>query len=202
MKAEAVYSNLPVYRDCYAVALEFAKARGELPRDTRYTIGQDLSRALVAMMVTIYRANSSRADKARLIGELRRMAVEVQIYFRLLGDLRQLGARREAFFMEKVASIGKQLAAWHKSALREGGKGGTGAARQDADIAGGTPAPPAGGIMSNGAEPPSLADGRPECGGPRRAAASRMADPMCGRAARAAMPAAKGGLAETTEETP
>ena len=96
MTANAIYSNLPVYRDCYAVMLEFAKARGTLPRDTRYTIAQDLSRALVGMMVTIYRANSSRADKARLIAELRRQAVEVQIYFRLLFDMHQLGSQKAA----------------------------------------------------------------------------------------------------------
>ena len=176
MNEAAIYSNLPVYRDCYAVALEFAKARQELPRDTRYTIAQDLSKALVAMMVTIYRANSSRADKARLIAEMRRTAVEAKIYFRLLSDLRQLGAKRAAFFMDKMESISKQLAAWHKSALREN------------DF--------------KGAEPPPPAGGRPECGGPRPAAACHKANPMRGAAARAAVPAAKGGLAETTEAPP
>lgn len=177
MKDSAIYSNLPVYRDCYAVMLEFAKMRSELPRDTRYTIAQDLSKVLVNMMVTIYRANSSRADKARLIAELRRKAVEVQIHFRLLSDMHQLGAQKAAFFMDKVTSIGKQLAAWHRSAIS----------------------------FSNGAEPPSLTDGRPECVGSRSGAASHKADPMNGgRAAcphAAAIPAAKGGLTGNTEAT-
>ena len=170
----ALYSNLPVYRDCYAVTLEFAKMRSELPRDTRYTIAQDLSRTLVDMMVTIYRANSSRSDKARLIAEMRRQAVEVQIYFRLLSDMHQLGAQKAVFFMEKVASIGKQLAAWHKHAI------------------------------SNGAEPPSLAGGRPECAGSRPGAASHKVNPMNGRAVAPRPPhtAAKGGLTENTEATP
>ena len=128
--------------------LEFAKTRGTLPRDTRYTIAQDLSRAIVGMMVTIYRANSSRADKARLIAELRRQAVEVQIYFRLLSDMHQLGSQKAAFFMDKVQSIGKQLAAWHKSAVRD--SGGTRFVASTKEI-------------SNGAEPPSLSDGRPGC---------------------------------------
>ncbi len=170
----SLYSNLPVYRDCYAVMLEFAKMRSELPRDTRYTIAQDLSRVLVDMMVTIYRANSSRSDKARLIAELRRLAVELQIYFRLLSDMHQLGAQKAAFFMEKVASIGKQLAAWHKHAI------------------------------SNGAEPPSLSDGRPECVGSRSGAASRKVNPIHGRAAETVAPhtVAKGDLTENTEVTP
>jgi len=170
----ALYSNLPVYRDCYAVTLEFAKMRSELSRDTRYTIAQDLSRALVDMMVMIYRANSSRSDKARLIAEMRRKAVEVQIYFRLLSDMHQLGVQKAAFFMEKVASIGKQLAAWHKHAI------------------------------SNGAEPPSLADGRPECVGSRPGAASHKVNPMNGRAGapRTPLTVAKGGLTENTEVTP
>ena len=47
VQANALYSNLPVYRDCYAVTLEFSKIRSELPRDSRYTIAQDLSRVLL-----------------------------------------------------------------------------------------------------------------------------------------------------------
>ncbi|MBR3221512.1 MAG: four helix bundle protein [Kiritimatiellae bacterium] len=175
----ALYSNLPVYRDCYVVALEFAKARGSLSRDTRYTIAQDLSRTLVDMMVTIYRANSSRSDKVRLIAELRRDAVEIQIYFRLLSDMHQLGVQKAAFFMEKVASIGKQLAAWHKSAVK-------------------------GSRTSNGAEPPSPADGRPECAGSRPGAASHKVNPIRGRAVSplTVATAAKGDLTENTEVTP
>ena len=176
MKDCAIYSNLPVYRDCYAVALEFAKTRGTLPRDTRYTIAQDLSRALVGMMVTIYRANSSRADKVRLIAELRRQMVEVQIYFRLLSDMHQLGSKKAAFFMDKVQSIGKQLVAWHKSAARDC-------------------------RISNGAEPTPLVGGRPECVGSRPGVASRKVNPICGRAALAALPVAKGGLTGNTEAT-
>ena len=173
MTANAIYSNLPVYRDCYAVTLEFAKIRSELPRDTRYTIAQDLSRVLMDMMVTIYRANSSRNDKARLIAEMRRKVVEVQIYFRLLSDMHQLGVQKAAFFMEKVTSIGKQLAAWHKHAI------------------------------SNGAEPPSRADGRPECVGSRSGAASHKVNPIRGRVALVATDSAvKGGLTENTEVTP
>ena len=177
MKDSAIYSNLPVYRDCYAVMLEFAKMRSELPRDTRYTIAQDLSEAIVGMMITIYRANSSRADKARFIAELRRQAVEVQIYFRLLSDMHQLGTQKAAFFMDKVQSIGRQLAAWHKSVTREI-------------------------KISNGAEPTSHAGGRPECAGSRPCAASHKVNPMSGRAARAALPDAKGSLTENAEVTP
>ena len=200
MNASAIYSNLPVYRDCYAVTLEFAKMRGALPRDTRYTIAQDLSRVLVEMMVTIYRANSSRSDKARLIAEMRRQAVEMQIYFRLLSDLHQLGAQKAAFFMDKVTSIGKQLAAWHKSAL-------CGAVATSATLprrGGGRDALVASeNSISNGAETPSLSDGRPESGGPRPAGASQKVNPICGRAAPgAAGPAAKGGLTGNTEATP
>ncbi len=181
MKNAALYSNLPVYRDCYAITLEFAKMRGTLSRDTRYTIAQDLNRVMIDMMVMIYRANSSRSDKARLIAEMRRLTVEMQIYFRLLSDMHQLGANKAAFFMDKVTSIGKQLAAWHKSAVKES-------------------------RISNGAEPPSLMDGRPECAGSRSGAESHTVNPMSsGRAAcfnAAAIPAAKGGLTENTGTTP
>lgn len=180
MKNVALYSNLPVYRDCYAVTLEFSKMRGSLPRDTRYTIAQDLSRVMVDMMVLIYRANSSRNDKAKLIAEMRRQVVEMQIYFRLLSDMHQLGANKAAFFMEKVASIGKQLAAWHKSALNDS-------------------------RIYNSTESPSLTDGRPECVRLRSGAESHKVNPMssgsgvCSNAT--TIPVVKGDLTENTEVT-
>ena len=197
----SLYSNLPVYRDCYAVTLEFAKMRSALPRDTRYTIAQDLSRVLVNIMVTIYRANSSRSDKARLIAEMRRQAVELQIYFRLLSDMHQLGAQKAAFFMDKVQSIGKQLAAWHKCAVR-------GADAQErvppGSGMGGSRSCATANVISNGTETPSLSDGRLECVGSRSGAASQRVNPMNGRAVapRPPVTVAKGDLTENTEVTP
>ena len=63
----AIYLELPVYKACYELYLEFVKVRRTLPREERYTIGQELDRVMVEVLVLLQRINATR-DKAPLIG--------------------------------------------------------------------------------------------------------------------------------------
>ncbi len=49
----ALYIDLPVYKVCNELYLEFVLARRTLPRTERYTIGQELDRAIVEVLVLI-----------------------------------------------------------------------------------------------------------------------------------------------------
>lgn len=44
----AIYLELPVYKACYELYLKFVKVRRTLPREERYTIGQELDRTYVS----------------------------------------------------------------------------------------------------------------------------------------------------------
>lgn len=43
----AIYTNLPIYKASYALMLEVCRMRKDLPKDSRYTIGQELSGRIV-----------------------------------------------------------------------------------------------------------------------------------------------------------
>ncbi|MBR4251814.1 MAG: four helix bundle protein [Kiritimatiellae bacterium] len=149
----AIYLELPVYKTCFELAVEFARARQKMPRESRYTTAQEIDRGLVGIMVLIYRANAAR-EKGELIAEARRQIVEVQIRLRILNELRHVSLSQAARFTELSESVSKQLARWHRSAVS----------------------------THFDAKAPSDEGGRPESGGSRSAGASQKANPMkkCG----------------------
>lgn len=83
----AMYLELPVYKVAFDLTVEFARARQILPRDARYTIGQDMSKALAQVLVLICRACIAR-DKIDLIREMRAL---INLRTQLVQPLRSLG---------------------------------------------------------------------------------------------------------------
>lgn len=57
----AIYTNLPVYKASYALLLSVSKAMPGLPRDCRYSIGQDLRRKITEIIIHWCPVNSLKA---------------------------------------------------------------------------------------------------------------------------------------------
>lgn len=114
----AIYSNLPVYGTTYQLMLQVAQLGPNMQRDYRYTLAQDLKRRLMDVLVMIYRANKV-VEKQPIIAEMRETMVEVNVYLRLLCDLKQLSEKQYLQLAQVSVSIGKQLAAWEKAATKE-----------------------------------------------------------------------------------
>lgn len=87
-----------------------------MQRDFRYSLGEQVKRSTMDMLVLIFKANKSHS-KAAYISEAREKLVEVQVLLRVFSDTRQLSDKQFAMFMEYVVSISKQLAAWERSSL-------------------------------------------------------------------------------------
>lgn len=110
----AIYTNLPIYKATYSLLFEVSRMMPDLPRDCRYSIGQDLKSGIMHILVLIYRANRSR-DKSALISQMRETLLEVQIYMRLMCDLRYISEKKYLVLAEQSSGMSKQLAAWEKS---------------------------------------------------------------------------------------
>ena len=146
----AIYLELPVYKTCYELYLKFVLARRKLPREERYTIGQELDRAMVGTLVLLQRINSTR-EKAPLIIRARQLVAEIQIRTRILRDVKALSVRQFTTLFDLGESVSKQLASWQKFAQRK-------------DI--------------SDASAPSVPGGRPESAGSRSGGARHTANPM------------------------
>ena len=167
----AIYLELPVYKACYELYLEFAKVRRTLPREERYTIGLELDRAMVDTLVLLQRINASR-DKVPLIGRARQLVAEIQIRMRVLKDVKALSVGHFTTLFDLSESVSMQLTSWQKFSQR--GCGGAGRAALPE--------------MALDANVPSCRDGRPESVGSRFGGESHKANPMRNGAASSAHP--------------
>ena len=110
----AIYTNLPLYKSSYNLLTELNNMMRSLPRDERYTTGQDLKRMVRHIIVLIYRANRTR-QKVRIIGDMRETLLEVDLMLRVLCDLKHISQGCYVHLSEQTTSMSKQMAAWEKS---------------------------------------------------------------------------------------
>ncbi len=108
------YDELPVYKASYDLILEVFKSSQTIKREYRYTLGEELKKEIVALMMCVYRANIT-VDKEQYILKAREHIEVVKLQIRLLHDLGQMPVRSMAKLNLNIESISKQLAAWHKS---------------------------------------------------------------------------------------
>lgn len=100
----AVYTNLPVYEECYQLFLKFARLSIKMQRDYRYSLGEDVKRLLMSMILGIYKANykTEKKDRVDAISNARERLVELQVILRLLNELRQIPDRHYMIMVEQT----------------------------------------------------------------------------------------------------
>lgn len=118
----AIYTNLPIYKSAYSLMLAFSRIMPDLPRDCRYTLGQEARNKIMKIIVGVYRANRTR-HKVPVILKMRETLLEVQVYIRLMCDLKYISEKRYAVFMDITADMSMQMASWEKSESRKSNGG-------------------------------------------------------------------------------
>lgn len=112
----AQYQHLPIYKTVYELLQLVVRLTAHFPRAHKHSMGEQLRREVVEMVVYVFKANSSRTCRAAHAGELLERLQVVQLLLRLAKDLRLLSV---AQFAETVAlsdSLGRQAQGWIKSA--------------------------------------------------------------------------------------
>jgi len=111
-----IYNQLPVYKVSYDLLVETFKTVKDFNREYKYTLGENIKKETIEMVIDIYRANSNFAKKLYIQKAKERIEV-IRILFRLAQDLKQIGLKRFVDVNEKIESISKQLSAWEKSLI-------------------------------------------------------------------------------------
>lgn len=117
----AIYTNLPLYKASYALMLEVNRLLPNVPRDCRYTIGQDLRRQLMDIILYIYRANRSW-QKVEHINKMRETLLEAQVNIRLMCDMKYISENQYLLLAAQTSDMSKQMAAWGKSVVKKQGE--------------------------------------------------------------------------------
>lgn len=110
----AIYTNLPIYKATYTLLLDISKMLPCMPRDCRYSIGQDVRQKIMDIIILIYRANRTR-QKLDIILRMREKLLEVQVYIRLMCDMRYISEGKYVSLVEQTEAMSKQMSAWEKS---------------------------------------------------------------------------------------
>jgi len=110
----ARYEHLPIYRASYSLLLKIMELIRGFPRDFKYTIGENLQKHALDMIVEIYCANSAQ-DKCGNIRAILKHVQFIGLFLRISMDIRIINETRYAEFVEALASVNKQAAAWLKS---------------------------------------------------------------------------------------
>ena len=110
----ATYDNLPVYKTSYELLVELFKLVKNFSREWKFTVGEEIKKETIEMILNIYRANSSWEKKEK-IQRARENIETVRMMLRLLKDLKQIGLDRFINLNEKIESVSKQLSAWQKT---------------------------------------------------------------------------------------
>jgi hypothetical protein len=117
----ATYDNLPVYKKTYDLLLQLYRVCQNMERDYKFTIGENLKKEVITLIINVYRANSrENKEKYLLIQSARENVEVVRLLLRLLEDLRQVSIKEFILANEKLESVSKQLAAWSSSSISKG----------------------------------------------------------------------------------
>lgn len=110
----AIYSALPVYKESYDLLVDLFRFVKDFHREYKYTIGESIKNETIAMMMCVYRANSTHA-KGPLLQQARERVEVIRLLLRICRDLRQISLEKFVRLNERIESVSKQLTAWQRS---------------------------------------------------------------------------------------
>jgi len=115
----ALYQDLPVFRDVYALTGKVFTFTQGFPREYKFTLGQDMKRDCLTLLRSIYRVNKARDKVEHLEGFLDDFEL-LRLEIRLSTDLKLLSVRQQADLVEVMDKIGKQITGWRNASLKAG----------------------------------------------------------------------------------
>ena len=85
-----------------------------LPKEYKYTVGEEVKKETLAMLLDIYRANRSfDGRKDRIVFSLEHLET-VRILLRILRDLGHIDLKKFVALSEQLENVSRQLTGWRK----------------------------------------------------------------------------------------
>lgn len=111
----AQYKHLPIYKSTYDLLEKVTLITRGYPKDFKYSLGARIRDEVIELVVFIFKANSSKGDKAVFVEKvLERMQV-IELLFRLSKDMRLITVKQFSDVVELSDSIGRQAQGWMKA---------------------------------------------------------------------------------------
>lgn len=109
----ARYDHLEIYKSCYVLIREVARAREKMSKSLKYDLGAQCFDSCLLCIRKVVQANGSE-QKQEILKEL---ALEIDVlwtWIRLLYELKGITNGEFKIFSERLVDISKQASAWSK----------------------------------------------------------------------------------------
>ena len=106
--------TLPIFLDTYKVVLDIYRATGKLPREYKYSLGEDMKKDALNLLRLIFIANHQK-NKAETLSQFLAALEIVQLQIRLTYDLRAMPIRTMTHINLGLDAVGRQANAWFRS---------------------------------------------------------------------------------------
>jgi hypothetical protein len=107
----ALYYDLTVFKDVYQLILKVFELTKAVPREYKFTPGQDMKRDSIQLVRSIYRANRN-VDKRQYLEEFLDNFEILKLEVRLCADLKLFSIKHLSELSKMLDIIGKQATAW------------------------------------------------------------------------------------------
>jgi S23 ribosomal protein. len=111
------FNELDVYKTSYDLSIQIFRLTEKMSRTFKYTLGEKLNNNAIALLLSIYKANSNKEKRYEELQTGRECAVEIRLLFRLAKDLNLISISRLAVMNDMLDSISKQFYGWQKSSF-------------------------------------------------------------------------------------
>ena len=110
--------NVQVYKDGFDLLLIVYRTTTGLNRAYRYTLGEEMKLTVQHMLAAIYEAKKS-TPRAALLADALHWVYEAKVIYRVMDELKLLRDWQCSAYIHYLATISKQLTAWHKYERRK-----------------------------------------------------------------------------------
>ncbi len=115
-----LYTDLPVYKECYKLLLSISRLLKQVPRQWKHTIWDELFKEASQLVMLLFKANTERDMRVRYLHAAREKSELLHLYLRLLRDVHAIPLADFAALQIPLVSIGKQLT-WRVQATEKKG---------------------------------------------------------------------------------
>ena len=110
--------HVQVYKDSFDLLVFVYRTTASMSREYRYTLAEEMKHSLQQLLTAIYEAKKT-TPRTALIMEAMHWTYEAKVLYRTMDELHLLKDWQCAVYILQLASISKQLTAWHRYETRK-----------------------------------------------------------------------------------
>ena len=113
-----LYTELKIYKDTFALLLQYYKYINHLPRRIQYNQGEKVSDMLLDAINCIFLANSNISTRIEALNEYNRLLSGVKVRIRLFHELGFLSVKKSTLLMKMIEKVSIQSMNWRNATLK------------------------------------------------------------------------------------